>query len=202
MQIVIAEHRERALAEFAHEAQHVERFRSAINQVAYKPQTGARMPAELTAVPVGRAVTVYLTRAKEGIGFVLARELRLVRLCHAAANSARCFAGHWRHELGFARRRHFQLDVDAIGKRPRHATTITGDAFGSAAAAAGTVAAMPARAGVHRRNELKTRRELRLSRGARDRDAAGFERLPQRLPNIAGAVGPLLPAPDTAGRPR
>src|SRR5258708_38700762 len=42
MQIVIAEHRERALAEFAHEAQHVERFRSAINQVAYKPQTVAR----------------------------------------------------------------------------------------------------------------------------------------------------------------
>src|SRR5438034_11746548 len=95
------------------------------------------MAQELIAVPVGRAMTVYLTRAEEGIGLVLARELRLVRLRHPAANSARCFAGHWRHELGFARRRHFQLDVDAIGERPRHATAIAGDAFGSAAAAAG-----------------------------------------------------------------
>src|SRR2546430_10115727 len=30
----------------------------------------------------------------------------------------------------FRSRRHFQLDVDAIGKRPRHATAITRDAFG------------------------------------------------------------------------
>jgi len=119
----------------------------AVIRARREQEAGERMPQELIAVPVGRAVTVYLTRAEEGIGFVLARELRLVRLCHPAANGARCFAGHWRHELGFARRRHFQLDVDAIGKRPRHATAIAGDAFGSAAAAAGTVAAMPARQG-------------------------------------------------------
>src|SRR5207249_5245963 len=37
MQVVIAEYRERALAELAHIAQHVERFRAAIDQVAYKP---------------------------------------------------------------------------------------------------------------------------------------------------------------------
>src|SRR6266849_6244707 len=136
----------------------------AVIRARREQEAGERMPQELIAVPVGRAMTVYLTRAEEGIGFVLARKLRLVCLRHPAANSARCFAGHRRHQLGFARRRHFQLDVDAIGKRPRHATTITGDAFGSAAAAAGTVAAMPARAGVHRRNELKTRWKLRLAR--------------------------------------
>jgi len=37
MQVVIAEYRERALAELAHKAQHVERFRAAIDQVADKP---------------------------------------------------------------------------------------------------------------------------------------------------------------------
>src|SRR2546426_7266039 len=160
------------------------------------------MAQELIAVPVGRAMTVYLTCAEEGIGLVLARELRLVRLRHPAANSARCFAGHWRHQLCFSRRRHFQLDVDAIGKRPRHATAITRDAFGSAAAAAGAVAAMPARAGVHRRNELKTRRELRLARGARDRDPAGFERLAQRFQDIAVEFPPLIQEQDAAVRQR
>src|SRR3989454_5563154 len=159
------------------------------------------MAQELIAVPVGRAMTVYLTRAEEGIGLVLARELRLVRLRHPAANGARCLAGHWRHKFCFSRRRHFQLDVDAIGERPRHATAITGDAFGSAAAAAGAVAAMPARAGVHRRNELKTRRELRLARGARDRDPAGFERLRPRLPHNAVEIRALNQEQDAVGRP-
>src|SRR5882762_5394568 len=160
------------------------------------------MPQELIAVPVGRAMTVYLTRAEEGIGFVLARKLRLVCLRHAAANSARCFARHWRHKLCFARRGHFQLDVDAIGKRPRHATTITGDAFGGAAAAGGAVAAMPARARVHCGDELKTRWELRLARGACDRDEAGFERLAQRFQNIAVEFRQLIEEQDAVVRQR
>src|SRR5205814_1635114 len=77
----------------------------AVIRARREQEAGERMAQELIAVPVGRAMTVYLTRAEECVGLVLARELRLVRLRHPAANSARCFAGHRRHQLCFSRRR-------------------------------------------------------------------------------------------------
>ena len=49
---------------------------------------------------------------------------------------------------------------------------------------------MPARTGVQRGDELKTRWGLRLARGACDRDATGFERLARRFQNIA--VEPIM----------
>src|SRR5437667_12789392 len=56
----------------------------AVIRARREQEAGERMAQELIAVPVGRAMTVYLTRAEEGIGLVLARELRLVRLRHPA----------------------------------------------------------------------------------------------------------------------
>src|SRR2546430_17358056 len=61
---------------------------------------------------------------------------------------------------------------------------------------------MPARAGVHRRNELKTRRELRLAGGAGDRDPAGFERLAQRFQYIAVEFRQLIQEQDAVVRQR
>ena len=56
VQVVVAEHRDRALAEIAHEAQHLERFRPAVDQVAHEPQAVARaIEADLrAAAPAAR----------------------------------------------------------------------------------------------------------------------------------------------------
>jgi len=77
-----------------------------------------------------------------------------------------------RNELGLARCRHFELDVDTIGERAGDAAAVARDALRGAAAAPAAVAAMAAGAGIHRRDELEARREIRLARGARDGDAA------------------------------
>ena len=75
---------------------------------------------------------------------------------------------------------------------PGDAAAVARDALGRAAAAAAAVAAMPAGTGVHRRDQLEARRELRLARGARDRHAPGFERLAQHLEHVAVELRQLV----------
>jgi hypothetical protein len=65
-------------------------------------EPGERMPQELIAVAVGRAMTVYLTRAEEGIGFVPARKLPLMRRGAVGRGLPRTLTVSARFEFGDA----------------------------------------------------------------------------------------------------
>src|SRR5687767_4728164 len=95
-------------------------------------------------------------------------------------------------KLGFARCRDLELDVDAIGQRSRDAAAVARNALGRAAAAPAAIAAVTARTGVHRGDELEARREKGLARGARDRHASGLERLAQRFEHVAVKLRQLV----------
>ena len=53
---------------------------------------------------------------------------------------------------------------------------------------------------VHRRDQLKTRGKIRLVRGARDGDAARFERLAQHLEHVTAEFGKLVEKEDAMMR--
>src|SRR5687768_3989577 len=124
------------------------------------------MAQELVALAVGGAMPVDLARAEQGIGLALPRSLNQPRALDALADRLRGFARDRCNQLRLARRRHFELEIDAVGERPGDAAAVARDALGRAAAAAGAVAAMPARARVHRRHQLEARRKLRLASSA------------------------------------
>jgi hypothetical protein len=84
---------------------------------------------------------------------------------------------------------HLDVEVDAVEQRPRYARLVVGRAPRRAAACQRRITQMTAPAGVHRRDELDSRRECDVRVGAGDADAAGLERF-----------GEANPAPD-AGTP-
>src|SRR5436190_16316509 len=135
------------------------------------------MAQECATFASGRAMPVDLAGAEKRVRLALAQELRLSRARYSRRDGGRRLACRRRDQLAFARRGHFELEVDAIGERPRYAAAIAGDALRGAATAPAAVAAVAAGAGIHRRDELEARRELYLARSARDRHAAGFNRL-------------------------
>src|SRR2546423_9943468 len=61
---------------------------------------------------------------------------------------------------------------------------------------------MPAGTGIHRREQLKTCRELGLPRGPRDDDAPRLERLAQRLQRRPREFGQLVEEEDPLVRER
>src|SRR5688572_21143404 len=132
-------------------------------------QPRERVTQKLVAFSVGGAVAVDLARAEQRVGLALPRQLKQPRPLHAATDRIGGLPRDRRDQFRFARRRHFELDVDAVGERTRDAAAVARDALGRAAAARAAVAAMAARAGIHRSDELETRRKLRLARGTRDR---------------------------------
>ena len=69
--------------------------------------------------------------------------------------------------------------VEAIEQRPRELVAVRGEPRGRAGALGSRIAARPARAEVHRRDELEARREDDPPADARDRDRAVLERLAQ-----------------------
>ena len=159
-------------------------------------QPRERVAQKLVALPVGVAMAVDLARPEQRVRLALPLELH----CRAASDprfdGAGGFAGHGRDELAFARRRHFELDVDAVGERPGDAATVARDALGRAAAAAAAVAAMAAGAGIHGRDELEARRETApgarrarstpgRSRAARAALRARHGRIPAARPGTA-----------------
>ena len=95
------------------------------------------------------------------------------------------FARDGSDQLGLARRGNFELDVDPVRERPRNAPAVARDALRRATAAAAGRAAVAARAGVHRRNQLEAGGKLRLARRAHDRYPTRLERLAQRLQHVA-----------------
>src|SRR5580698_7197555 len=75
--------------------------------------------------------------------------------------------------------RHLDAQIDPIEQWPRDALTVARDAAGAATAVARAVAEIAAGAGIHRGDELKSRRQLQSRRCARDGDGARLERLAQ-----------------------
>ena len=97
---------------------------------------------------------------------------RLRRCPRPAAASVRSAARHpW----------HFDMKVDPVEQRARHLGLIIGGAARRPAARQRGIAEMAAAARVHRRDQLDPRREGDMRVGAGDADAAGLERLAQRI---------------------
>src|SRR5207342_3457623 len=110
--------------------------------------------------------------------------LRHVETCVLAAGagalSLACFDDARAHDgAGFAgcgvvaqrarwQARHFDVQVDAIHQRTRHARGVALDGFGRTAATARGVAGPAARARIHRGDELEARGKTAMARGARD----------------------------------
>src|SRR5690242_368371 len=122
-------------------------------------------------------MAVDLASAEQRIRFRLAGELSLAGTGDALCNVARRLTGDGGGELGLARRGHLELDVDAVGERPGDAAAIARNALRSAAAAPAAIAAVAAGTRIHGGDQLKARREFDLARRARDRHAAGLDRL-------------------------
>ena len=139
---------------------------------------------------VGRANQETLQQQR--VGLALSRPLQLPGCFDAGPNPVRGLAGNGRRELGLARRRHLELDVDAIGKRPRDAPAVAGDALRGAAAAPVAVAAVPAGAGIHCRDELKIGRKSERSLGAADGDNLIFHRLAHHFEEGGWGMYPIL----------
>jgi len=158
---------------------------------------------ELIAVPVGRAMTVYLTRAEEGIGFVLARKLRLVCLRHAAAIALDASPGTAPQALLRAARALpslMSMRSQAAPTRDRD----NGRCVFSGVQRQREVRSPQCRKG---KGSLRRRAEnaLGTAPGARaraDRDEAGFERLAQRFQNIAVEFRQLIEEQDAVVRQR
>src|SRR5690606_9747917 len=138
------------------------------------------------------AVRVELALAQARVREATAFELACARREHARAHvHARLARGRVAAQLGGARARHFDLQVDAIEQGPRDAAAIACDLFSAAGAASRRIAGPAAGAGIHRRDELEARREIGLARGARAHDMTRFERFAQHLEHAAGPLGQL-----------
>ena len=98
--------------------------------------------------------------------------------------------------------RHVADDVDAIQQRAGDAAAVARNRVGRAMAAAIAVAGVAAGAGVHRRDQLEARRELRLVRGARNHDAAGLHGFAQYFQHAAVEFGQLVEEQHTVVRQR
>src|SRR5439155_23797124 len=82
--------------------------------------------------------------------------------------------------------------IDAIEQRPGNSRSVTGDLIWRAPALAASVAQVTAGAWIHRRDELEACRKRRLTRGARNMDLSGFERLAQYFEHSAIPLGKLV----------
>jgi hypothetical protein len=94
-------------------------------------------------------------------------------------------------------RRQNDVHVDPIEQRTAEASAIRPHALGRTDAAAGPVAAKPARARVHRADDEGSGREGRLRLGTRDRHASVFERLAKCFERGPTKLGELVEKEDT-----
>lgn len=161
---------------------------------------GAARPVEVfhallqvgLAVAVELAVVVDFARGHVLVALALALQLDIGRRLHAGGDHPRWFAvGIGRQDLGIDRS-DFDLDIDAVQQRAGDAALVTLDDVRRAAADAADVAVVAARAGVHRGDQLEMRGEVGLPRGARNGDAARFQRLAQHVQHIARELGELV----------
>lgn len=137
------------------------------------------------------AVAVDLARTQAGIGLAAALQLAAACRNHTPGNclagfAVRCAAGpqHIMRQPG-----HFDMQIDAIQQRPRDPRAVTLNLVAGAMAAAGRIAEIPARAGIHGRDQLKPRGELCLPGRPRYHDTAGFQRFAQDFERVPVEFG-------------
>jgi hypothetical protein len=96
--------------------------------------------------------------------------------------------------------RHLDVHVDSVQQRSGHATAVLLDAFRRAPAAGRRVSEVPARARVHGCHQLKARRELRVTRCARDHDVTRLEWLAQHFEYVTIELGQFVQEQDAIVR--
>ena len=160
------------------------------------------MAQQLFARLIGLAPLLDFLRAQQVVWLALALCLRVRRRHHACAHSGARFARGCAGEFGLIQGRHVDLQVDAVEQRPGNPGAITRHLIGVAAAFARCVAQIAAGAGVHRGHQLKARREIRLTRRARNRHAARLQRLAQHFEYAAVKLGQLVEEQHTVMRER
>ena len=100
------------------------------------------------------------------------------------------------HERERRDARHRDPQVDPVAQRPRYAPLVTLRDERRAAAGSIRAAGEPARARVHRRDQLEPRREDRRATDPRDRDPTLLHRLAERLEDVAPELGQLVEEQD------
>ena len=131
-----------------------------------RPESGSRSTAlerSSEQRPFGAAATAADARAHRALGPHARRRL-----------------GRRRGELGRARPRHRDGEVEPVEQRARELLPVCGEPLRRARALDGGIATSAARAHVHRPDELEPRREHRVPADARDRD--------ERRPRAAAAA--------------
>jgi len=121
-------------------------------------------------------------KTKSGI----ACNLNFPRGGDAFGDLSRPLGGRRQHQIGSGDRRHIDMEVDAVEQGTRKPRLILSDAAGNGlpVTSKARLARVAATARVHRRDELKPRRIDDAVVGPRDRDFAGFERLPETIQNL------------------
>ena len=93
------------------------------------------------------------------------------------------------------------MQVDTVKQGPGNLRTVIGNAVGAAVAATVLVAQVATGTGVHRGNELYTRRKIGLVCRPRDRDSAGLEWLAEYLQHVAIELRQFIEKQHTVVRP-
>ena len=93
-------------------------------------------------------------------------------------------------------RRCLDAQVDAIEQWSGELRTVALDLLGRAAAAQARVPQVAATTGIHRRDQLKARRESRLARSAGNGDTPRLERLAKGFERVAREFGELVQKQD------
>src|SRR6185295_19937290 len=127
-------------------------------------------------------------RRQLGIRLTLASMLKRARSADASADRGARLAFRAPGNLLRWHRRDFDMNVDAIQQRSRDAPPVACYLIGRAATSTAVVPKKAARARIHRGDELKARRKVRLARCARDGDTTRFQRLAQHLENVAAEL--------------
>ncbi len=95
-------------------------------------------------------------------------------------------------QVSSSRTRDRHQQVEAVEQRPRELVPVRGEARGRAGALRGRIAARPAWAQVHGRDELKSSREDDPAADSRDRDRSVLQRLAQCLERVPSELGELV----------
>ena len=161
--------------------------RPAATRARPRPESGSRStarssssspPSSTPRAPTSSRSRAAATRCRTGVGR-LARRSR---------------------ELGRARPRHGDDEVEAVEQRSRELVPERGEPLRRARALGRRIAARAARTEVHRRDELEPRREDGPPADARDADDAVLERLAQRLERGPLELGELVEQQHAAMR--
>lgn len=142
------------------------------------------------------AIALGFAVAEPGVRFARARQLTLPRSGDPGADNGRGLAAAARTQFRVIDPRNFELQINAIEQRPGDSRSIAIHLIGRTAAAPVGIAGVPARARVHRGNQLKAGRKVGLARRSRNRDVTGLDRFSQHFEDAPVVLGKLIQKQD------